>query len=256
MAVIWEQRRDGVLYQVRRRGARLRLYANGVQHSEFHPKRLVTGSVWDLLWLPALLHEPQRFRRVLVLGLGGGSLIPPLRALLKPERIVAVEKDPMHLSVARNLFSVIGDDTETVLGDAVEWLRAYDGPPFDLIIEDLFAPSNQAVTRAVPADAAWLATLAGQVSEHGTLVMNFGDFTEYRVSHAADQSQPRPWAGRFHLSCGDCHNAVIAYTADPARSIHLRRRLQEHPELAALLRKGKLDYHIRQLTAGPLPETG
>ena len=35
--------------------AAVHLFANGVQHSEFHPKRLVTGSVWDLLWLPALL---------------------------------------------------------------------------------------------------------------------------------------------------------------------------------------------------------
>lgn len=256
MAVIWEQRHDGVHYQVRRSGERLRLYANGVQHSEFHPRRLVTGSVWDLLWLPALLHEPERYRRVLVLGLGGGSLIPPLRALLRPERIVALEKDPLHLGVARNLFAVVGDDTETVLGDAVTWLDAYQGPPFDLIIEDLFAPDNPAVSRAVPANAAWLASLAGHVSERGTLVMNFGDFTEYRTSHAADQRQPREWGGRFHLSCNDCHNAVIAYTAQPARSIHLRRRLQQHPELAALLRNGTLDYHIRQLAGGPLPETG
>ena len=73
MALIWETEQDGVRYEVRRAGQTLRLYANGVQHSEFHPKRLLTGSVWDLLWLPALLHEPARFRRVLVLGLGGGS---------------------------------------------------------------------------------------------------------------------------------------------------------------------------------------
>ena len=75
MAVIWERREDGVLYQVRRQGARMRLFANGVQHSEFHPKRLVTGSVWDLLWLPALLGDPARLRRVLILGLGGGILL-------------------------------------------------------------------------------------------------------------------------------------------------------------------------------------
>ena len=71
MALIWKTDLQGVHYEVRRAGRTLRLYANGVQHSEFHPKRLLTGSVWDLLWLPALLHEPSRFRRVLVLGLGG-----------------------------------------------------------------------------------------------------------------------------------------------------------------------------------------
>lgn len=82
MAVVWEQEQDGVLYQVRNHGASLRLYANGIQHSEFHPERLVTGSVWDLLWLPALLQPPESVRRVLVLGLGGGSLIPPLLSLI------------------------------------------------------------------------------------------------------------------------------------------------------------------------------
>ncbi|MBF1800136.1 polyamine aminopropyltransferase [Alloalcanivorax profundimaris] len=247
MAVIWERREDGVLYQVRRQGARMRLFANGVQHSEFHPKRLVTGSVWDLLWLPALLGDPARLRRVLILGLGGGSLVPPLRALLAPERLVAVELDAHHLAVAREVFSVVQPGEQTVLGDAVAWLQAYDGEPFDLIIEDLFAPSNEAVSRAVPADKAWLATLERHVSDHGTLVMNFGDYTEYRASHAGDAETMAAWSSRFRLSCADCHNAVIAFTRDPARSIHLRRRVQAHPELGKALRKGKLEYHIRQL---------
>lgn len=246
MALVWEQTEDGVLYQVRRHGACLRLYANGVQHSEFHPKRLVTGSIWDLLWLPALLHKPERIRRVLVLGLGGGSLIPPLRTLLAPDQIIALEKDPHHLAVAREVFSVLGDDTETLLGDAVDWLENYKGPAFDLIIEDLFAPDNNIVSRAVPADAKWVATLSRHVSERGILVMNFGDFSEYLSSHAADH-QLEGWAARFHLSCSDCHNAVIAYTRHATRSIQLRRRVQNHPELAPLLRNGQLDYHIRQL---------
>ncbi|MBL7249548.1 hypothetical protein ACLD02_09195 [Alloalcanivorax sp. C16-2] len=247
MAVIWERRENGVLYQVRRQGACMRLFANGVQHSEFHPKRLVTGSVWDLLWLPALLGDPSRLRRVLILGLGGGSLVPPLRALLAPERLVAVELDAHHLAVAREVFSVVQPGERTVLGDAVAWLKAYDGEPFDLIIEDLFAPDNEAVSRAVPADRDWLAMLERHVSDHGTLVMNFGDYTEYRVSHAADAATMAPWGSRFRLSCADCHNAVIAFTREPARSVHLRRRIQDHPELGKALRKGRLDYHIRQL---------
>ncbi|UWN51953.1 Polyamine aminopropyltransferase [Alcanivorax sp. ALC70] len=190
MAVIWERREDGVLYQVRRQGARMRLFANGVQHSEFHPKRLVTGSVWDLLWLPALLGDPARLRRVLILGLGGGSLVPPLRALLAPERLVAVELDAHHLAVAREVFSVVQPGEQTVLGDAVAWLQAYDGEPFDLIIEDLFAPSNEAVSRAVPADKAWLATLERHVSDHGTLVMNFGITPN---TGPATPATRRPW---------------------------------------------------------------
>ena len=61
MALIWKTELQGGHYEGRRAGRTLRLYANGVQHSEFHPKRLVTGSVWDLLWLPALLSEQGQF---------------------------------------------------------------------------------------------------------------------------------------------------------------------------------------------------
>lgn len=255
MALVWEHESDGVLYQVRRHGASLRLYANGVQHSEYHPDRLVTGSVWDLLWLPALLQAPKHTRRVLMLGLGGGSLMPPLRALFSPQVLVAVEKDPWHLSVARKIFSVVEDavaegGTDIVLADAVDWLQAYSGPPFDLIIEDLFAPRERSVRRAVAADERWLELLTRHVSAQGVLVMNFGDFAEYRASFSADRLLAG-WAGRFHLSCGDCHNAVIAHTRRPARSVELRRRLQRHPQLAPLLRSGQLDYQIRQLQLLP-----
>ena len=104
MAVVWQRQEDGVLYQVHRRGDRMRLFANGVQHSEFHPKRLVTGSVWDLLWLPALLSEPERFRRVLILGLGGGTLLPPIRELLAPAPLTAGARDPPPPAVARLCF--------------------------------------------------------------------------------------------------------------------------------------------------------
>ena len=142
MALIWKTELQGVHYEVRRAGRTLRLYANGVQHSEFHPKRLLTGSVWDLLWLPALLHEPSRFRRVLVLGLGGGSLIPPIRQLLNPDTLVAVELDPAHLQVAREVFGMEAFGVETHEGDAQAWLRAYRGEPFDLIIEDAVVGSK------------------------------------------------------------------------------------------------------------------
>ncbi|EKF75049.1 hypothetical protein A11A3_05134 [Alcanivorax hongdengensis A-11-3] len=248
MTVVWSSSRDGVDYEVRRAGQTLSLYANGVQHSEFHPQRLLTGSVWDLLWLPALLHEPERYRRVLVLGLGGGSLIPPLRRLLDPETLVAVEMDGCHLEVARDVFGIAERfAVQTHQGDAVSWLRDYQGPPFDLIIEDLFAASNRQVSRAVPAELDWLAVLSANLSAQGMLVMNFGDWPEYRDSALVGQYAMAGYASRFRLSCSDCHNAVIAFSREPARSIHLRRRLASLPALSGRREKARLDYHIRQL---------
>ena len=136
---------------------------------------------------------------------------------------------------------------ETYEGDAQAWLRAYQGEPFDLIIEDLFAPSNQQVSRAVPADKAWLQCLADNLSASGTLVMNFGDWKEYRESPAATDDAMAGYASRFRLSCSDCHNAIIAFTREPARSIHLRRRVEATKSLSTRDARARLDYHIRQL---------
>lgn len=252
MALVWQeqgQAPDGspVSYQVWRSGETLRLYANGIQHSEFHPERLLTGSVWDLLWLPALLHRPARYRRVLVLGLGGGSLVPPLRHLLNPESLVAVEKDPLHLAVAREVFEIERFQVECHEDDAVDWLNAYQGPPFDLIIEDLFAPHNDQVSRAVAASRRWLAMLSHHVTDRGMLVMNFGDWAEYRDSQAASRKALSGYSSRFRLSCSDSHNAVVAFSRDPARSMDLRRRLASVPALANRQARRRLNYHIRQL---------
>lgn len=247
MALVWQAERDGVRYEVRNAGKTLRLYANGVQHSEFHPERLLTGSVWDLLWLPALLHDPHQYRRVLVLGLGGGSLIPPLRQLLDPETLVAVELDEAHLQVAREVFAIASFGVETHQADARQWINDYQGEPFDLIIEDLFAPSNEQVSRALPADLVWHARLSRHLSADGMLVMNFGDWQEYINSEAAGSAALDGYASRFRLSCQDCHNAVIAFSRQPARSVHLRRRLASLAPLNTSDARERLDYHIRQL---------
>ncbi len=247
MAVIWRQQRDGVNYEVRTQGRTVRLFANGVQHSEYHPERLVTGSVWDLLWLPALLHPPGTLRRVLVLGLGGGSLIPPLMQLLEPEQVCAVDLDPVHLEVAQRFFDVSDYGIECHCADAVAFAEAWRGPRFDLVIEDLFPPADRTVSRAVPATGRWFGTLSKLVSDTGMLVMNFGDWAEYRDSWTASDKAMRGWKSRFRFSTPDCHNAVMAWSRQSAESARLRERLKAHPLLSPALDSGKLDYRVTKL---------
>lgn len=248
MALLWRDQCDGVLYEVRRHGGTLRLFANGVQHSEYHPDRLVTGSVWDLLWLPVLFDEPTRFRRILVLGLGGGSLVAPLVQLCSPEVVVAVDRDPRHIHVAREFFSVAAAGVSCHCADAVEFVRHWEGPRFDLVIEDLFAPSDRSVSRAVPATGRWLGQLARLVDRQGMLVMNFGDWAEYRASWASGERAMRGWQSRFRFATPDCHNAVLAFRRTEGDSAVLRNRLKHHEQLAAELARGRLDYTVRDVS--------
>lgn len=248
MAVVWQRQHDGIRYEVRSHGRTLRLFANGVQHSEFHPQRLVTGSVWDLLWLPALFDDPQRYRRVLVLGLGGGSIIPPLAELLSPDALVAVEKDPLHLEVARDQFKVGNWGAELHCADAADFVRDYRGEPFDLVIEDLFAPNDTSVSRALPATGRWLGQLSKLLSADGMLVMNFGDWAEFRDSWAASDRALRGWQRRYRFATPDCHNAVIAFRRDDTGSDVLRANLLAHPQLGHELTAGRLDYSVRNVS--------
>jgi len=78
-------------------------------------------------------------KNVLLLGLGGGSVIKSLRQVFHYELgIVAVEIDPVIIQIATKEFAVIADyRTEIVCADAFEYV-AGDSKKFDLIIVDLF----------------------------------------------------------------------------------------------------------------------
>lgn len=125
--------------------------------------------------------------------------------------------------------------------------RCLDGPPFDLVIEDLFAPHDRTVSRAVPATGRWLGKLSSLVSDDGMLVMNFGDWAEYRASRITGRRSMRGWKQRYRFATRDCHNAVIVFRRTEGNSATLRNRIHENDELAPHLGTGLLNYTVRKL---------
>ena len=163
MALLWSHREKGVLYQVRAAGSSRRLYADGVLHTQFNPRRIVTGSVWDLLWLPVFFLTAPRVERVLVLGAGAGAVIRQLDMLFQPKEIVAVENNPVHLRVAREFFGVTRQMTVLHEADAAEFIRRYRGGRFDLIIDDLFVARGNMAQRALSCDSRWIKQLVSHL---------------------------------------------------------------------------------------------
>lgn len=78
-------------------------------------------------------------RSVLVLGMGGGSVIESLRTKFKyTHPIVAVEIDPVVIEIAEEEFGIAAySDLEVVCADAGEFMESTK-QTFDLIIVDLF----------------------------------------------------------------------------------------------------------------------
>jgi predicted membrane-bound spermidine synthase len=248
MSIVWEHSDGDTRYQVRRAGGSLRLYTNGVLHSQYNPARPLTGSVWDLLMLPAFFLAPGGVRRVLVLGIGGGAAIRQLLHFVGPRTLVGVELNAVHLDVARRFFGIQGDAVTLVRGDAVRWLRKYRGPPFDMIIDDLFAEVRGQPERAVPVDGDWGALLLRHLAVAGVAVINFPSRQELSACALLTDARLRGrFEAAFRLNTAQNDNAVGAFCRARATPRQLRERLKRTPGLDP--RRGRLRYRIRTLSS-------
>lgn len=182
MAVVWQKHVDGKCYEVRGAGQTRRLYTDGVFHSQYNPRRSLTGNVWDLLSLPGFFLAPGQLRRALVLGVGGGTVIRQLRRWFPAVEVTGIELNPTHLYIARRFFDLDDSAVNLIEADAIAWMQDYTGAPFDFIVDDLFFEEDGEPCRAVRADRPWLQTLSSALSAHGMLSMNFISSRDLRDS--------------------------------------------------------------------------
>ncbi|NKB38789.1 MAG: methyltransferase domain-containing protein [Gammaproteobacteria bacterium] len=249
MAVIWQKKIGGSLYQIRSAGKTRRLYTNGVCHSEFNPAKLVTGSIWDLLILLAFFYQPESVRRILMLGVGGGASILQLHHLLDVENICGVELDPVHLELANRFFNIETIPVDLHNAEAREWLQHYKGSSFDLIIDDLFTNKGKEPVRALEADTDWFTLLLTNLSETGRLVINFASTEEFRKSaYFQDLTIARQFSAAFRLSNVQLDNIVGAFVRLDTDAARLRANVMSNPVLAQALHSKKLRYNIRNVS--------
>jgi len=91
---------------------------------------------------PAALTAAASPRRVLVVGLGGGTIPTFLRKRLPEARIDAVDIDPAVVEVARSHFGFREDDhLRAHVGDGRQWIENARGR-YDLIVLDAFSASE------------------------------------------------------------------------------------------------------------------
>lgn len=249
MAVVWEKTISNRHFEVRRAGRSVRLYTDGVFHSQYNPTNPVTGTVWSLLVLPGFFRPVGAIKRVLVLGVGGGAVIRMLHQLIQPDQIIGVELDPTHIDIARRFFGVTQQRADLVEADAVGWLRQYSGPKFDWIIDDLFGEIDGEPVRTVQATQSWLKTLSKNLADDGVLVMNFiGTRTLHHASRTLRKALPTRFARAFQLDLPGYENAVGAFVSQPMTARRLRQLLRA-ADVPSGIDLGRLRYRIRSLPA-------
>ena len=251
IAVLWSQRHEGRHYEVRGAGSSLRLYTDGVLHSQFSPRRVVTGSIWDLLWLGLYFDPRPEPSRVLLLGLGAGTVVLQLQALFPNARFTAVEQDPIHIEVARTHFGVDETRTQIHCQDAGAFVARYRGPRFDLVIDDLFIGSAGTPRRAVSCDHRWLKQLKHCLDPHGILSINFADHAELKGSALVDcLKTPSGFKSGFGLRSPATENVIAALLPFKAQSADLRAHLAATPDLASFLKSKHLRFQVRRIDHG------
>lgn len=249
MATIWSKSTSVAHFEVRRAGCSVRLYRNGVFHSQFNERRPISATPWSLLLLPAYFRPAGSIRRVLVLGVGGGAVIRLLHHCLRPDEIVGVELDPTHISVARRFFGVSSRMAQLVQADARDWLHCYRGPPFDLIIDDLFGEAEGEPVRAVEADKAWLSALSSHLSRDGVLVMNFVSSPDLKAAAGVLKTLKRgSLALAYRLSLPDYDNVIGAFMPDGQGAVALRRSLQQDSSRCAAA-LSKIPFNVRRVSS-------
>jgi spermidine synthase len=245
MAILWQKTIKNTRYEIRSAGKTLRLYSDGVFHSQFNPNHAVAGGVWDVLMLPALFYPQNTIQRVLVLGVGGGTVIRLLQRHIKPDEIIGVELNPVHIMLAKRFFGITNKFAHLVQADAVKWLDDYSGPPFDMIIDDLFGEQDGEPLRAVKANKAWFEKLNSHLSPEGVLVMNFISSGDLKNCAAVSYKKISGlFISSFQFTLTHYVNAVGAFLKKPATSQELRKNINNIDELK---KSKKLDFHIRKI---------
>lgn len=156
---------------VRRTGERVDLEVEGATFATWHPRHLLTGYSWDALTAGCLLRADGPPRSVLVLGLGGGTVVRQLRRLVPSVRLVGVEIDDGVVGLARRHMAFDELEVEVRVEDAYRFL-ARTTERFDAVVDDLYLTGPDDVMRARAPAGDTLELLRARVADGGVLVAN------------------------------------------------------------------------------------
>jgi hypothetical protein len=247
VAVLWRLDSGGTRYEVRSHGATRRLLSDGVFHSAWNPRAGLTGRVWDLFIAAAFtLATPPA--RVLVLGVGAGTAMLQYRRFFDPATLVGVELNPVHLGVGRQFFGLDEAGGTIFEADARDWVSGWNGPPFDLVVDDLYGHGPDGPARAVPMTSGWARALARLLAPRGTLVANFISHRELMESAQLVSARSRAgYVSGFRLQGPRDNNAVGVFCKQLSAAAETRARLRRHPLLGDGGRGVRLAYAMRRL---------
>lgn len=227
---------DGHDVEVRAHRGERQLMVGGTHASVHQPGRLLSGSVWDALAAPVALLQPSRRKRILILGLGGGTAARIVRAVAPEALIVGVEISADVVRHARKDLELDAIEVEVIIADARAFVREDKGRKWDMIVEDCFPGGENGLEKPPWMLSEMLPRLGQRLNREGVLVANaIHDTTEVRRRILHD------YESVISLTPHDCVNQVFVGSRGirfDARSF--RAALRREPKLRAAARTLKV----------------
>jgi spermidine synthase len=153
----------------------------GATHATWHPTRLMTGHAWDAITAAILLH-PGEQKHLLMLGLGGGTVLRQLRHFLPDISITAIEIDPEMIRLARRYMELDQLNVTVIEADAFDFLE-HNPDRYDILVDDLYRCGDRDVERPAAVDELMLIGHTRHLVQGGSVVMNFVVGSGHRLQH-------------------------------------------------------------------------
>ena len=236
--IVWRKKIDGSHYEVRTAGHSIRLYRNGVFHSQYNGRRMLNGGVWDMLWIPLCFLPARQIRRVLMLGVGAGAALKKIRDFFPEAEITGVELDINHLRVAKDFVGLRGPSIKLIKADALDWMQASEVPRYDVIIDDLFNEVDGEPHRVINFSNGWLHLLRRRLAVNGLLIANcvkMADAKRLTQRYRSDPVVAGGSSGKHGFNHGyvlkqqGFDNVVVAACQQPLSGRELKRRFRLLP---------------------------
>ncbi|MCL5101824.1 MAG: hypothetical protein M1544_00495 [Candidatus Marsarchaeota archaeon] len=128
-----EKYSNGARIRIIKKGPYKELLYNNTVFSRLIEGRILTGSYWDyFLPLPSMFKDP----KILVIGLGGGTIPYQIESVYKDARIDVVEIDEAIASMYK-IFIGKPLRSNIIMGDGIEYMSAHKNE-YDIIILDAY----------------------------------------------------------------------------------------------------------------------
>ena len=156
------------IIRVEEAGSRRYLYLNyrdGAQ-TVMDTERLLTGSYYDYFLLGPHINGG---RKILFLGVAGGTSLKQLVTAYPKVEITGVDLDPAVLDVARNYFGLAGEERIRLVAGDARWFLDESGGRYDIIALDLY------VTGHIPfftTTREFFELVHARLAEGGVMMMN------------------------------------------------------------------------------------